>query len=585
VLDLLLGPASRYATIGPVVDAERPSNWLRDFVGGGTTKAGVPVNQQTALTFAAVFCATRVLCEPAGFLPLETYERVTDDDRRKATDYLLYDILKNAPNDSMAAEPFWEGRTQHCINWGGGFAEIERESDDPNSQCVALHPIHPSRVWASSRDQAAGGFIYNVRNDDNSAVAMRAHEMLHIPGVLTDDGIWGKGIIQYARETIGGGLAKQKHGAQFFASGGQPKGIIKNFASYNNKEARQSFRADWRDIHSAGPTELALMPPGSEYVPIGIPNEASQFIESSGFDIKDVSRFYRVPLHMIGDLEKANYNSIELMSLEFVIYSLWPWLRRIQGQCNLKLIPRMDRSRYYTEHNLSALLRGDLKTRMDSYRLAISIGIMTINEVRRLENMPGIGPEGDVHYVPMNMTTTERMMLGIGTGTNPPGNGSDQSGTQGVEALTQEQSSRVDTLLKTFEQDVAHGNGHDNTAALDPTRRAARAVLRDTLGRMFTKESNAAKRAAPREDFETWSEDFYGKHRATLTEALRPATQLLAVLGIHETAETLSARLIGDSKNRISAALSASPATLMASLDSWPTQRAEATADEILNGI
>lgn len=596
MLDLIFGSPARRSSAFSLDSTE---GWPDGFGSwGGRTKAGVNVSESVALTYSAVWCATRVLCEPAGALPRVTYKRIDQYDREPAYDYTLFDIVKHSPNDEMSAQPFWEGRFQHAINWrGGGFAEIERESRKPESPVVNLWPIHASRVTEPTKQEADEGYAYAARNDDGSRTLFERHEIFHQPGVLSDDGIWSKGVIQWARESVGFGLAIQRHGSTYFGSGAQPRGIVTGL-TIRDKEARKNFRREWKELHGNPQSdEIAILGPGTDYKQIQISNEDSQFIGTLQHHITEIARWYRVTPHMLMDMTKAGYASIEMTSIEFVMYSLWPWLARCEGQCNLKLIPRRDRSKYFIEHDVNALLRADIKTRFEAYRIAVTTGWMTLNQVCRRENLPGIGPKGDVNYVPLNMTTAERMMLGLDR-PQLTGVGSEQSGAKGEQSLngealqklllTHDERATLNAQLRALEKQLEHkgDNGHsDNGSGRDAqTRSAARAVLRDALGRMFTKESNAVKRAAAKESCEAWLDEFYSKQQVTMTEALGPSVQVLGVLGISETAETLSAKLVEDSKNRISAALTASPATLIALLETWPTQRAESTTDEILKG-
>jgi HK97 family phage portal protein len=405
MLTTLFGPARRAMTTGDLTNTAFWSSFS-----GRRTLAGSRVSEDLALTYSAVWRCTRILAEAIAGLPLITYRRIDGDGREPATDLAVFDLLKTSPNPDMGAVPFREGRSGHQVNWGGGFAEIE--TDYRTGEPVNLWPIHPARVrptWVTDtidRDE----YPYCVQNADQSWLPMKREEMLHIPGVFSEDGIWGKGTIAYAREAIGGAFAVERHGFSYFGSGAQPKGVL-NIPGMSDPEARRNFRREWKEVHgSPDSNEIAILPVEGKFSPITISMEDSQFLQTRKFNVGEVARWYGVPAHMVGEYEKAAaYASVEAQGIEFIIYSLMAWLRKWEDQLNLKLLSRAQRSQYFIEHNLAGLVRGDLKTRMEAYRTALQIGIMTINECRRLENLPTIGEAGDENYVQLNMTTAKAM--------------------------------------------------------------------------------------------------------------------------------------------------------------------------------
>lgn len=548
---------------------------------GAGTRANVYVSEDTALNYAAVWCATRVIAETIGSLPAVLYRKLPDNGREQATDHPLFDILKLTPNEDMGSTVFREGRAMHQINWGNGFAEIERDGD----MVVALHPIHPSRVRLTTKQDQNRGLYYRVRNDDNEEVHLRKDEMLHIPGVLSEDGIWGKGVIQYARESIGGAIKVDRHGYDYFGSGAQPKGILIT-PGMKDPEQRRSMRSEWRDLHGSNSGEIAIFPPDTTYSPISISNEDSQFLETKKHNVNDFARWYRIPAHMLGDLERATHSNIEQQSIDFVIYSILPWVRKWEEELTRKLLSEDERHEYFIEFNFAGLLRGDIMSRMSAYKIALETGIMTLNEVRRLENLPGIGPAGDQNFVQLNMTTAQRMLESpdvqqSGAMTDEQAKAMFDAWTRGavaqqhphdslVLAEIQKLRSRIDTL--TMQQQ----EGAKFVAA-------SRVVLVEALGRMFAKEANAASRAAGGSQFLDWIDSFYGKHEKALSEALGPAFVSLAAAGKNRSL-VLSVRVIVDeSKASLrEAARTMSKEQTEAMLKQWPTVRAEQTADQIL---
>ncbi len=531
------------------------------------TQAGTVVDADLALTYAAVWAATRLLAETTAGLPLNVYER-DGSDRHLAADLPLYDLVHTQANEKIGSGVFREGRTMHQVNWGNGFAEIERNG---NNDPIAMHPIHPSRLYPATADKKALGFAYDVRNNDGSLVSMRASEILHVPGTLSEDGIWGKGVIQHARESIGFGIATERHGSTYFGTGAQPKGVL-TAPHLSDREKRADFREEWKLVHgSPDSNEIAILPVNSKFTPITISNEDSQFLQTRKHNDIVIAQWYRVPPHMLGNLDKATFSNIEHQQLEFVIYSLFPWVKRWEEQANLKLLSREQRRTYFIEHNFEGLLRGDIKTRMDAYQTALQNGILTINEVRRLENRNGIGPAGDQHYVQLNMTTAERMLQEpdaariSSTQVAVPG----RIGVSDVRAL--------------IEGPVASG--------AEPTtddRSRVRPIMHETLSRMFRKEANAVRRAIGKTsiDFTAWLSEFHAKHRGTIAEALGPVVSAFPGAMLSEdisTPQQIAALCAATSATVLNVAFNTDTPEQMANrLDAWDTDMATLITSQAL---
>lgn len=509
-------------------------------VGGRRTLAGPVINEDRALNFSAVWCATRILAETIGGLPLPIYQRMADGGRQQVGSHYLSDILKLSPNPYMGAMPFREGRVSHQVNWGNAFAELER---NPRGEVVAMWPIHPTRVRPVRPSDKQPDYAYWVRNNDGSSVMLRQDEVLHLPGVLSDDGIWGKGVVQYARESIGFGMATEQHGAAYFGNGAQPKGILTAAGLTKDPELRRNMRAEWKEVHgSPDSNEIVILPLDSTYVPISISNEDSQFLETRKHNITEIARWYRVPPHMLADLDRATFSNIEHQGLDFVIYSIMPWVRKWEDELNRKLLNLAERQEFFIEFNLAGLLRGDIKSRMEAYKLALESGIMTINEVRRLENMNNVGPDGDQHFFPLNMTTIARLATGPQQQPTP--------------------------AAKT------------NTASLAATR----AVVGDALSRMFTKEANAVQRMAKNAELDLTAAlgEFHAKHSETCSEAFTAVAALLTSCDIPTQANDLAAKVVIDSAVIILAAYDSCTHEQFAKLMSgWAAARTEQTLKTI----
>lgn len=404
--------------------------------GGRTrTQAGTVVDQELALTYSALWCGVRAIAETLASLPLITYQSAGDDtDRSEAKGQPLYTLLRHSPAPQCGSMAFREGRTAHQILWGQGFAEIERggrTKANPAGEVVALWPVHPGRVTPVRPADGMPGYSYWVRNNDGTRIALRLDELLHVPGVLTDDGVWGKSVVAYGRESIGMGLGVERHGATYFGSGGQPRGIITGL-TMRDSDARRTFRQEWKEIHgSPDSAEIAILPVNATYTPLSITNEDAQFLGTRKFNVTEIARWLRLPPHILMDLDRATNNNIEQQGIEFVMYGLLPWARRWEEQITLKLVPPNRRATLFAEHRFEALMRGDIQSRMNAYKTGLMSGVLTLNDVCRMEGLNHIdGPEGDQHWMPLNMTTAQALAA------SPPepgsggrgGIGSDQSG-------------------------------------------------------------------------------------------------------------------------------------------------------------
>jgi HK97 family phage portal protein len=451
------------------------------------TTGGVVVNEDSALNFSAVYCATRVIAETFATLPCFLYKRTRGDDREFADNHPLYSLIRHAPNPTMSGMAFRESRTALQVNWGNAFAEIERGLND---EVVGLWPIHSSRVTPVPAGQLyADGYRYLVRNDNGSRVPLYPSEMLHVPGVCPDDGIWAKGVIQYARESIGGALAVEAHGSSYFGGGAQPKGVLVGLG-LKDKEARKAFREEWKEIHgSPDSSEVAILPVNADYKPVSIPNNDSQFLETRKHNITEIARWYRLPPHMIMDLEHATFSNIEHQGVEFVVYSMLPWVRRWEEQQMLKLLRPKEQKKYYIEYNLSGLMRGDTQARFTAYAQALANGIMTLNEIRRLENLNGIGEAGDQNFIQLNMTTVQRLVDG------------------------------------SMEESAAKPQAPQMATQVTPAD--TESSLLQILERMAAVEENAVKRKIDSPDFLDWLADWASQHSRRVADSLQPIRQLL----------------------------------------------------------
>jgi HK97 family phage portal protein len=290
---------------------------------------------------------------------------------------------------------------QQVLLEGNAFAIVGRNGrGEPGS----ILPVDSSSIEVVDEE---GPYLYRAYGLDGAATMLRPEEVIHVPGL--GDGIVGQSVLTYARETIGLGIAAEEYGARFFTNSARPAGVVEaqnelsETAAENLRDSFDRIYAGLGNVH-----RTAILEEGATYKRIGVTPEEAQFLETRKFTVTDVARVFRVPPHMIGDLEHGTFSNIEHESLNFVVHSIRPWLVRFEQEYNRKLFPT---GRYFAEHNIDGLLRGDAASRMTAYSTGIQNGIYSVNDVRRLENMNPIGPEGDEHYIGQNMQTLADALL------------------------------------------------------------------------------------------------------------------------------------------------------------------------------
>ena len=375
-----------------------------------SSSSGKSVNQTSALSVTAVYSCVRILSEAIAGLPLHTYKCKSNGGKEKAIDHPLYFILHDEPNPEMTSFVFRETMMSHLLLWGNAYAQILRNG---KGDVIALYPLAPNRMTV---DRASNGriyYTYSTSDDDNpklkskGQVYLKAEDVLHIPG-LGFDGLVGYSPIAMARNAIGMAMACEEYGAKFFANGASPSGVLEHPSTIKNPD---KLRESWNSLFkgSSNSHQIAVLEEGLKYQPISIsPNEA-QFLETRKFQINEIARIFRIPPHMIGDLEKSSFSNIEQQSLEFVKYTLDPWVTRWEQSICRRLFKDSEKAEYFVKFNVDGLLRGDYQSRMNGYATGRQNGWLSANDIRELENMNQIPDElgGNLYLVNGSMTKLE----------------------------------------------------------------------------------------------------------------------------------------------------------------------------------
>ena len=372
------------------------------YMGGSTS--GKAVTERSAMQMTAVYSCVRILAEAIAGLPLHVYRYNSDGGKEKAIDHSLYLILHDEPNPEMSSFVFRETLMTHLLLWGNAYAQIIRNS---KGEVMALYPLMPNKM-SVDRDENGQLYYQYLRSVDevggkSETVILKPTDVLHIPG-LGFDGLVGYSPIAMAKNAIGLAIATEEYGAKFFANGAAPSGVLEPPGTIKDPQrVREAWQSQFGGSQNSG--KIAVLEEGMKYTPISISPEQAQFLETRKFQINEIARIFRVPPHMVGDLDKSSFSNIEQQSLEFVKYTLDPWVIRWEQSIMRTLLTPEEKKSYFVKFNLEGLLRGDYQSRMNGYATARQNGWMSANDIRELENLDRIPAEagGDLYLINGNM--------------------------------------------------------------------------------------------------------------------------------------------------------------------------------------
>jgi HK97 family phage portal protein len=359
--------------------------------------AGIMVSEDAAMRLAAVQACVRVLSEDIAALPLQVFMRTKDGGKERARSHPLSFLLHDEPNREMTAMSFKQAMMVNLLLGGNAYAFIEY---DWTGRVIALWPLLHTDV-TPFRD-VDGEVKFRVLGE---STPFTRFEILHIPG-LSYDGLLGLSPIAYAREAIGLGMAAESFGARFFKDGTHLGGVISVPGAPMSDPAFERTEKQFREMYSGLKRShgVAILEQGATYQALGISPEEAQFLETRKFQRSEIAAMYRVPLHLINDLDRATFSNIEHQDLGYLQRSLLPWMLRFEQGFMRGLMTATERRRFFIEHETGSFLRGDTKSRYEAYSLGINAGILTPNEARAKENMNPI-EGGDEMRLPLNVTT------------------------------------------------------------------------------------------------------------------------------------------------------------------------------------
>lgn len=495
----------------------------------GLPTAGVKVDADSAFTYSAFWACVKIISETVGYLPWRVMEE--GNLRVVASDHPLDRVVHRQPNSEMSSVTFKELVLAHCLTWGNSYCEIERNR---LGDVVALWPVDPERVKVD-RD-SAGRLVYEIHGQTGSKTILNPRDVFHVRGP-SRDGINGYSVVQMARESISLGLATESFGAAYFGNGAIPGLVIQNKGGAKlNVEGVQNLLKTWNKQHK-GPKnagKVEYLDAGMEVQQLGIPPADSQFLETRKFQITEIARWFRIPPHKLADLERSTHTNIESQNIEFVTDSIMPWVSRIECQADISLLRGDEVGRYYNKINLKGLLRGDSKARAEYYKVMSGLGVLSIDEIRDLEDQDEIGgAAGALRMVPMNMTTVERM-----------------------------------------------ANGQVNGASSD-----VRALVQETAERFCKREIKATEKAHEKSDPAAFIRDFYVGHAQACADGFRRVARL--VCSDKTDVDGILVRFFGDyaakSADQLHNAIVLGNKEALFS--SWNARKAENLARDLMNKL
>lgn len=378
------------------------------------TQSGQFVDEENALTYSTVWACVSVIAKSMATLPWCVYQK-TKTGRKDASDHPVYWLLHNQPNPEMTPAIFKNILTAHVLTWGNAYCEIER---DQMGRPYWLWPITPDRVCVE-RDKDDGRILYRVKNQGGADSMLEAADVLHIRG-LGFDGLIGYSVIRMAAQSIGLGIAMRDFGSSFFGNGANLGASLSHPKSLSPEARKHLEESLQKRAGGKNALKTLVLEEGLKYEKIGIPPEEAQFLESRKFETLEICRWYGVPPHKIAALDRATWNNIEHQALEYITDTLQFYVTQFEEEVNLKLFGRQQRGLFYTKFNLAALLRGDLLSRYEAYKIAQDGGWLNADEIRELEEMNPIpGGLGKIYLVPSNFMTREAMKAGPQPATSP----------------------------------------------------------------------------------------------------------------------------------------------------------------------
>ena len=459
-----------------------PRDWLWGLSGGIDTYTGKKIDEHEALHSTAFFAAIKFIAETIASLPLHLYRRMSPKGKERASAHPLYNMLHLRPNPEMTSMNYREAMIGQCVTWGDCFSE---KDIDGSGNVKALWPLQSSKMTVRRINDV---LLYEYRLPEGKLAILPRERVLHVPA-FGGNGLAGYNIVDKGREAIGISLALEEFAARFFSNNAKPPAVLEH-PGVMGEDGVSNFRKSWHEAQGglSNSNRIAILEEGMKLHEYGVSPEQAQAIQSRKFSVTEIARLTNLPPHILKDLDRASFNNIEQMSLELVVYSLRPWMVRFEQNYTTQLLSEKEQKKYFVEHLIDGLLRGDTVQRWTAYTQGFNIGALSPNDILEMENKnPYEG--GDQHFVQLNMVPV------------------DEAGDYAQEkirpAVTEEKSIRSAVRARSGKERMRLRNAYYRLFA-------------DAGQRVVNKETKAVKQAIKKHigerdnvTFERWLESFY----------------------------------------------------------------------------
>lgn len=383
----------------PTTSLANPASWLTALF-GPTSKAGVKVTAESVIGMTAMWRAINILAETIASLPFEVIEHKKNGDIDLATDHSVYNLINSEPNPLYTSFTYRHTSMVHACLFGNWVSIIERNQKD--NRPSRLHIVDARKVTPvliDSKETNLGELFYKVEGHDKT---YHSRDVIHVPN-LSFSGLGGLNVLATHTDNFGMGLANRDYINTYYKNGSMLGGWIEHPTMLSDDQYNRlkgSFRMEYGGTSGSGSTPV--LEAGSKYHQIDANLQDAQSINFAKFNVEDISRITGVPVHMLQSLDRATFNNIEQLSLEFAMYTIRPWVKRIEQEFNRKIFRESEKGRFKVRLNMDSLLRGDFKTRMEGYKILFNMGVLNRNEIRQREKWNAI-PGGDRRYMQVNM--------------------------------------------------------------------------------------------------------------------------------------------------------------------------------------
>lgn len=405
---------------GPSSSVGSRDGWFMRWIGGGKTNAGRTVSEHTAIYVPAVYACVNRIANPIANFPLEIRQRLPGGGSARVSEHPMSDRLGLRPNDFMSSRTLRKTTQAHALLWGNGYQEIERNG---RGEAVGLWPLLPG----NTRPHRVGDRLVYRTNIDGRTFEIDSENVAHVMD-LSHDGYIGYSQVAIARQAMGMALALEEFGSKFFANDMKSGGFLMHPGKLSPR-ARENVRGPGGEQKAAAENpasavekqggldnahRVKVLEEGMKFIQTTIPPEDAQFLGTREFQIAEIARMYDVPLVMLQSHEKSTSwgSGIEQLMLGFIRQTVAPWVEATEQEYNWKLFTPSEREAgMFVKFNMNAILRGDMAARSAFYKAMFELG-MTINQILALEDMNGIGAEGDMNFVSNNVQTLGRAIRG-----------------------------------------------------------------------------------------------------------------------------------------------------------------------------